>query len=55
MKKRLRGVFSKQIGDKLLTSINNEILLEFPSADDSDFTQFYKERKYDKISDKFNS
>lgn len=53
--KALRGVFSKQIGDKLLASINNEILLEFPSADNSDFTQFYKERKYDKISDKFNS
>ena len=47
----LRGNFSDAIGDKLLKSISDEIALEFPSADNSDFMEFYKGRGYDKLSD----
>jgi type II restriction enzyme len=47
----LRGSFSGAIGDKLLKSISDEITLEFPSADDSDFMGFYKGRGYDKLID----
>lgn len=50
--KALRGRFSDSIGDKLLKSISDEIVLEFPSADSSDFMGFYKERGYHKLSDK---
>lgn len=47
----LRGTFANSIGDKLLKSISDEIVLEFPSADNSDFMEFYKERGYDKLTD----
>ena len=49
--KALRGSFSNAIGDKLLKSVSDEIMLEFPSADNSDFMDFYKERGYDKLND----
>ncbi len=51
--KALRGEFSNKIGNKLLNSISNEIALEFPSADDSDFNDFYQGRGYDKLQDSF--
>lgn len=47
----LRGVYADSFGDKLLKSISDEIMLEFPSADNSDFIKFYRERGYDKIND----
>ena len=49
--KALRGSFSNTIGDKLLKSISDEIVLEFPSADNSEFMEFYKGRGYDKLTD----
>lgn len=50
--KALRGKFSNSIGDKLLKSISDEIMLEFPSSDSYEFLEFYKGRAYDQISDK---
>jgi type II restriction enzyme len=47
----LRGTFADSLGDKLLSSINDEILLEFPSADSSNFIAFYRERGYDNLAD----
>jgi hypothetical protein len=47
----LRGSFADSIGDKLLKSISDEIMLEFPSADNSDFMEFYNRRGYDKLTD----
>ncbi len=47
----LRGSFADAIGDKLLKSISDEIMLEFPSADHSDFMKFYNGRGYDKLVD----
>ncbi len=49
--KALRGNFSNKMGDRLLQLITDEILLEFPSADRSDFMEFYKSRGYHKLSD----
>lgn len=49
--KALRGIFSDRIGDKLLEAISDEIVLEFPSADNSEFMEFYKGRGYHKLSD----
>ncbi len=51
--KALRGVFSNNIGDKLLQSISEEIINEFPSADNTEFVKFYKQRGYDKLNDDF--
>lgn len=51
--KALRGSFANSIGDKLLQTISDEIVLEFPSADNSDFLEFYTERGYDKLEDEF--
>jgi type II restriction enzyme len=51
--KALRGNFSDVIGDKLLKSISDEIINEFPSADNSDFMEFYIQRGYDKLNDEF--
>lgn len=51
--KALRGKYSSIIGDKLLKSISDEILLEFPSSDSTEFMEFYRERGYDMIDDKF--
>ena len=45
----LRGKFSEAIGEKLLKSISDEIMLEFPSADNADFMEFYNSRGYDKL------
>ncbi len=49
----LKGEFSNTIGNKLLKHISDEILLEFPSADISEFMKFYKEREYDQLNDDY--
>lgn len=49
--KALTGNFADAIGDKLLKSISDELILEFPSSDNSEFMEFYKERGYDNLSD----
>ncbi|MBL4649881.1 MAG: HaeII family restriction endonuclease, partial [Aureispira sp.] len=49
--KALRGTFSSSIGDKLLKAISDEIVLEFPSTDNSEFTAFYEERGYHLLMD----
>ncbi len=50
--KALRGQFSKILGPKLLQVIKNELRAEFPVSDQTDFMNFFKKRKYDKIGDK---
>lgn len=47
--KALHGQSSDLIGDKILQKLANEIKIEFPSTS-PEFTNFFKERKYDKIS-----
>jgi type II restriction enzyme len=49
--KALKGSFANTIGDKLLKSISDEIMLEFPSSDNLEFMEFYKGRGYDKLAD----
>jgi len=51
--KALKGAFADAIGDKLLKSISDEIMLEFPSSDNSEFMEFYKKRGYDKLSEDY--
>lgn len=51
--KALRGSFSETIGSKLLTSIADELILEFPTADNSDFIEFYNSRGYNELTDEY--
>jgi len=44
--KAMRGKYSKELGDKILEIISNEIELEFPATKGKDFDKFHKERKY---------
>ena len=51
--KALRGGYSELMGDKLISVIREEIVLEFPTSDNSEFNEFYYQRGYNKISDEF--
>jgi len=42
----LRGKYSKLIADKLLQKIKNEIKVEFPTTDNTEFNTFLELRKY---------
>ena len=48
--KALRGLFAEEIGDKVLSTLYDEILLEFPATNSSDFQDFKHSRGYDSIS-----
>lgn len=47
--KALRGTYAKELGDKVLSTLYNEILLEFPATDSEDFNDFKHSRGYDSI------
>ncbi len=49
--KALRGNYSEAIGEKLLQVIREEIQLEFPTSDDSDFMEFFRGRRYHELED----
>lgn len=48
--KALRGTFAEEIGDKVLSTLYDEILLEFPATNCIDFNDFKRSRGYDSIS-----
>lgn len=48
--KALRGTFAKEMGDKVLSILSDEILLEFPVTNYTDFNDFKHDRGYDSIS-----
>ncbi len=50
--KALRGKFAKTIGDKVLKNLTDEIQVEFPATDNTEFLKFLKQRGYDKLADK---
>lgn len=45
----LRGKFAHSIGDSVLQNLANEIQVEFPATDKSEFLQFMEKRGYDKL------
>ena len=47
--KALRGKFANETGELLLSKLKNEIQVEFPATNSIDFTDFQKQRKYDKV------
>ena len=47
--KALRGKFANKTGDLLLSKLISEIQVEFPATNNVDFSDFQKQRKYDKI------
>lgn len=44
--KALKGKFAKSIGDKVLKNLKNEIQVEFPATDTTEFNKFLKQRGY---------
>jgi hypothetical protein len=49
--KALRGSFGKDIGDKILLTLKEQIIAEFPASDNQDFTEFYEGRNYNLLTD----
>ncbi len=47
--KALRGTYADEIGDKVLSTLYDEILLEFPATNSADFNKFKRNRGYDSI------
>lgn len=47
--KALRGTFAEEIGVEVLSTLYNEILLEFPATNCDDFNDFKHRRSYDSI------
>jgi len=49
--KALRGVFSEKLGERLLEYLRDEMVYEFPAADDK--PKILENRKYDAVTDQF--
>lgn len=47
----LRGSFSAAIGDRILLTLKEQIIAEFPASDNRDFTEFYESRNYNLLTD----
>jgi type II restriction enzyme len=51
--KALRGTFSVNIGNRVLLTLKEQIVAEFPASDNKDFLEFYEGRKYNLLTDDF--
>lgn len=51
--KAFRGKYSNEIGEKVLSNIVEQIQLEFPTSENTEFNEFYANRKYDELDDEF--
>ncbi len=49
--KALRGSFGTDIGERVLLTLKEQILAEFPASDNKDFTRFYEDRNYNLLTD----
>ena len=49
--KALRGSFGRDIGDRILLILKEQITAEFPASDNKDFTEFYESRNYNLLTD----
>lgn len=49
----LRGKYAKVLGSVVLKNMRDEIVMEFPTANNADFMSFFSERDYLKIDDDF--
>ena len=51
--KALRGTFSVNVGNRVLITLKEQIVAEFPASDNKDFLEFYEGRKYNLLTDDF--
>jgi hypothetical protein len=49
--KALRGSFGTDIGNRVLLTLKEQIIAEFPASDNRDFTEFYEGRNYNLLTD----
>jgi HaeII restriction endonuclease len=47
----LRGSFAPDIGNRVLLTLKEQIIAEFPASDNKDFTAFYTDRNYNLLTD----
>jgi hypothetical protein len=47
----LRGSFGVNIGNRVLLTLKEQIIAEFPASDNQDFTEFYEGRNYNLLTD----
>ena len=47
----LRGKVGPEIGDKILLTLKEQIIAEFPASNNAEFTQFYEGRNYNLLTD----
>ncbi len=51
--KALKGTYRNLIADKVLASLREQIVAEFPATNNSDFADFYRSRGYNLLIDNF--
>lgn len=51
--KALKGQFSNILGERIISTLANEIKAEFPSVGSNDFQEFKKQRGYHKVKNKY--
>jgi hypothetical protein len=49
--KALRGSFAIDIGNRVLLTLKEQIIAEFPASDNKDFAEFYEGRNYNLLTD----
>jgi HaeII restriction endonuclease len=49
--KALRSSFGVDVGNKVLLTLKEQIIAEFPASDNKDFTEFYEGRNYNLLTD----
>ncbi len=49
--KALRGLFSEELGERILKRLSDEIVVEFPATNKDEFNLFKQSRKYDSIKE----
>jgi hypothetical protein len=49
--KAVRGSFGAELGNRVLLTLKEQIIAEFPASDNRDFTEFYECRNYNLLTD----
>ena len=52
-KKALTGTYSNELGERIISTLAEEIKNEFPSVGNNDFQEFKSKRGYDNLSSKY--
>jgi len=51
--KALTGTYSEELGERIISTLSDEIKNEFPSVGNNDFQQFKNDRGYNNLSSEY--